>query len=253
MSLFKIFWLNWLKSNFVKWYLLISVLLILLFNFYLISFEKDLIYRLGGSFKIPYIFNLLFALNYPFVFIYPILMGFVSGIKDREGSYLRYLLLSGYNKKSLFIFFQKNLFFASLFLTFFILVASLIIGFNEGISTKRINILDFTWIPLYFIQGFAVGNFFFMILLLSRSLLKTFLITFLLAFILEPILVYTMAESFSIFYYLPFRSINNLTFVEGMEFTISNTPNRLLNLFIAIGYLLMSFVLNYRLFKRIGI
>lgn len=253
MSLFKIFWSNWFKSNFVKWYLLVSIFLILIFNFYLISFEKDLIYRLGGSFKIPYIFNLLYSLNYPFVFIYPVLIGFVSGIKDRDGSFLRYMFLSGYDKKSLFLFFQKNLLAISTLLSTFILFASLIIGLKEGISPKSITFLDFSWFPLYLIQGFAIGNFFYLVLILTRSLLKTILITFILAFVFEPILVYTLAESFNLFYYLPFRSINNLTFVEGMEFTISNTPNRLLNLLLAIAYIIITFFLNYRLFKRLSI
>lgn len=253
MSLFKIFWSNWFKSDFVKGYMLISIFLILIANFYVISFEKDLIYRLGGSFKIPYVFNLLFALNYPFVFLFPLLMGFVSGIKDRGGSFLRYILLSGYSKKELFIFIQKNLTIASSILTLLIFFSALVIGFNEGIAPKRITIQDFIWPFLYFAQGIAIGNFFLLILLLSRSLFKSILITFFLAFLLEPLLVYTTKETFDLFSYLPFRSINNLTFVQGMEFTVSSTPSRSLNLLIALFYLLFSFFLNLSIFKRLAV
>ena len=253
MSLLKVFWLSWFKSNFVRGYILFSIFLFLLFNFYLISFEKDLIYKLGGSFKVPYIFNLLFALNYPFVFVYPILMCFVSGIKDQGGSFLRYVFLSGYNKKSVFLFFQKNLFAVSFSLMLVIAIAALFIGLNEGVSPKRITVMDYIWLPLYLLQGLVIGNFFLLVLILSRSLLKTILLVFALAFIFEPILIYVFSDSFSLFHYLPFRSINNLTFVQGMDFTISSTPNRLLNLIMAIFYFITSLFLNYRLFKRMSV
>lgn len=253
MSLLKIFWSNWFKSNFVKGYILCSIFLILIANFYIVSFEKDLIYRLGGSFKIPYVFNLLFAMNYPFVFLFPLLMGYVSGIKDQSGSFLRYILLSGFSKKQLFIFFQKNLLIANSILTILVFFSALVLGFIEGVSPKRTTIQDFIWPFLYFFQGFAIGNYFLLILLLSRSLLKTILITFFFAFLLEPLLVYTSKEAFDLFSYLPFRSINNLTFVQGMDFTISDTPSRSLNLLLATLYLFLSFFLNLRLFKRLSV
>jgi hypothetical protein len=180
-------------------------------------------------------------------------MGYVSGIKDRGGSFLRYILLSGFSKKQLFIFFQKNLLIATTILTLLILFSALIIGFYEGVSPKRTTIQDFIWPILYFAQGMAIGNFFLLILLLSKSLLKTILITFFFAFLLEPLLVYTTKEAFDLFSYLPFRTINNLTFVQGMEFTISDTPSRSLNLLIAILYLFLSFFLNLRLFKRLSV
>ncbi|WP_338220798.1 hypothetical protein [Algoriphagus sp. oki45] len=187
------------------------------------------------------------------MFLFPLLMGYVSGIKDRGGSFLRYILLSGISKKQLFIFFQKNLIIATFSLTLLILLSALIIGLDEGVFPKKITILEIIWPFLFFVQGIAVGNFFLLILLLSRSLLKTILITFFFAFLLEPLLVYTTKEAFDLFSYLPFRTINNLTFVQGMEFTISSTPSRSLNLLIASLYLFLSLFLNLRLFKRFSV
>lgn len=250
MTLLKIFWLNWFKSDFVKVFFLVFIFFILIFNFYVISFERDLIYRLGGSFKIPYVFNLFFVLNYPFVFLFPVLMGYVSGIKNRDGSFLRYILLSGYTKKQIFIFLQKNLVIAASILTLLIFFSALLIGINEGISSKSLTILDFIWPLFYFAQSIAIGNFFLTVLLLSRSLLKTILITFFFAFLFEPFLVYTAKETMNLFSYLPFRSINNLTFARGMEFTISSTPNRALNILVAFCYLILSIFLNFRIFKK---
>jgi len=252
MTLLKIFWSNWFKSDFVKVFLLIFISLILIFNFYVVSFERDLIYRLGGSFKIPYVFNLLFALNYPFVFLFPMLMGYVSGIKDRDGSFLRYILLSGYSKKQIFIFLQKNLLIATSILVLLIFFSALLIGINEGVSQKSLTILDFIWPLLYFVQGIAVGNFFLLTLLISRSLLRSILITFFFAFLFEPFLVYTTKEIMNLFSYLPFRTINNLTFAQGMEFTVSSTPSRSLNLLVAICYLILSIFLNFRLFNKLS-
>lgn len=253
MSLFKIFWNAWLKNSFVKSFMFISIFTLLFFNIFVITTEKDLFYSLGGSFKIPQVLNLFFAINFHFVYLIPILLTYIAGINDHNGSFLRYIYLSGYGKDKIFYFFQKSIIFMSLILTFIILLVSLIVGFKEGFSPAGIHLQDLIWPIIFFIQSFAIGNFLFLILLLSRSVLKTILITVFLSFILEPILYYIAKDYFDYFSYFPFRTINNLSYVQGMTFTISASPDRGLNLIFALIYLIVCYFINLNLFRKINI
>lgn len=252
MNLSKFIKLVWWKVSFFKVLMAVWLVFSVGLSFYIYLKEYNLFKGQGVSFSFPVVFNTYGAIGYYFIHIFSILVIFHASYFFHQKPY-RYFLTYGYSRRAIFLLHQKLiLLYSFLNATGFFIIA-FVIGLLEQDFQQIISLKSIFWYFILIVQSVVLLNFALTLTFIIKRQLFTVITYFFLIIIFEPIITYTLAGDYNVswLYYLPFRSVDKMSYLEHIVLKVSPQPDLIVNLLMVAIYFSVSTLFNYRTLKRI--